>query len=56
MCVGKDCDKLYSAKHYFLWKLKEIVPLMNEAIKSDHGMGDITEFALAHVNIVRTLG
>ena len=57
MCVGKDGDggKLYSTKHYFLWKLKEIVCLMNEAIKSDHGKGDISEFVVIYGSLWRLL-
>ena len=48
MCVGKDGDNLYSAKHYFLRKFKKIVPLINEAINSDHRKGDISEFVVTY--------
>ena len=55
MCIGKDGDKLYSAKHYFLWKLNEIVPLMNKATKNDNGKGDIFEFVVTYGSLWRLL-
>ena len=57
VCIGKgdDGSKVYHCKHDLLWKLKEVIPLMNKAIKSDHEKREVSEFTVTYRSLWRFL-
>ena len=57
VCIGKgdDGNKKYHCKHYLLWKLKEIVPLMNDAIVIDAENGKVSMFTVTYGSLWRLL-